>query len=401
MLLAVLCLGVISQLAFAGPREQAKRIHDRLAGVPPTNVVLNTMAACISGDNSGCQAGGGDPSIDSDGAVVAAYVAMQNSAFYNVTLKNFATPWTNEEQTVFAPLNDYSATVIGMIRDDKDFREVLYGDYLYKGTAAYNPNNNTHYEDLEENGVDLSNPANLFEVPQISVNPTLNPGGPAGVMTTRAAARAFFVDGTNRAMLRFTFINHLCVDFEQIKDNSRPSDRIRQDVTRSPGGDSRIFNNECLACHAGMDPLNQAYAYYEWDYSGDPDTGRILYTPGQVTAKHLINPDNFKYGYVIQDDSWSNYWRHGPNKNRIGWNPATCPGFFDAKGICHGNGAASMGQELANSDAFASCQVQKVFKAVCFRQPTNGELANITGSFKSDHNMKNVFAKAAVACMGN
>jgi hypothetical protein len=379
MIMVVLCLGVISQLSFAGSREQAKRMHDRLAGVPPTNTVLDQMEALM----------GSDPEA-------AAAIAMQNPAFYNVTLKNFATPWTNEEQTVFAPLNDYSATVIGMIRDNKDFREVLYGNYLYKGTAAYNPNNNTHYEDLEDNGVDLSNPANLFEVPQTSVNPGV---APAGIMTTRAAARAFFVDGTNRAMLRFTFINHLCLDFEQIKDNSRPSDRIRQDVTRSPGGDSRIFNNECLACHAGMDPLNQAYAYYEWDYSGDPDTGSILYTPGQVTAKHLINPDNFKYGYVIQDDSWSNYWRHGPNKNRIGW--GSCPGFLDAKGICHGNGAASMGQELANSDAFASCQVQKVFKTVCFRQPTNTELASITGSFELDYNMKNVFAKAAVACMGN
>ena len=378
LLMAVLCLGVISQLANAGPREQAKRIHDRLAGVPPTNTVLDQMEALMSNPEA------------------AAALAMQNPAFYNVTLKNFATPWTNEEQTVFAPLNDYSATVIGMIRDNKDFREVLYGNYLYKGTAAYNSNNNTHYEDLEENGVDLSNPANLFEVPQSSVNPGV---APAGIMTTRAAARAFFVDGTNRAMLRFTFINHLCVDFEQIKDNSRPSDRIRQDVTRSPGGDSRIFNNECLACHAGMDPLNQAYAYYEWGYTGDPDTGSIVYTPGVVTAKHLINPDNFKYGYIIQDDSWSNYWRHGPNKNRIGW--GACPGVLDDKGICHGNGAATMGQELANSDAFASCQVQKVFKAVCFRQPTNNELANITGSFNSDHNMKNVFAKAAVACMGN
>jgi hypothetical protein len=381
MFMAVLCLGVISQLSFAGPREQAKRIHDRLAGVPPTHAVLDQMVAQM-----------GNPEA-------AAAIAMQNPAFYNVTLKNFATPWTNEEQTVFAPLNDYSATVIGMIRDDRDFREVLYGNYLYKGTAAYNPNNNTHYEDLERQGVDLSDPANLDAVPQSSVNPGVV--DPAGIMTTRAAARAFFVDGTNRAMLRFTFINHLCVDFEQIKDNTRPSDRIRQDVTRSPGGDSRIFNNECLSCHAGMDPLNQAYAYYEWNYSGDPDGGNIEYTKFTtgVTAKHLINPDNFKYGYIIQDDSWSNYWRHGPNKNRIGW--GTCPGVLDDKGICHGNGAATMGQELANSDAFANCQVQKVFKSVCFRQPTNTELTSITGSFKLDYNMKNVFAKAAVACMGN
>ena len=41
----------------------------------------------------------------------AAYTAMQDRAFYDVTLKNFAMPWTNRDQTVFAPLNDYVATV--------------------------------------------------------------------------------------------------------------------------------------------------------------------------------------------------------------------------------------------------------------------------------------------------
>ena len=33
----------------AGPREQAKRMHDRLAGVPPTAAVLDAMAADIAG----------------------------------------------------------------------------------------------------------------------------------------------------------------------------------------------------------------------------------------------------------------------------------------------------------------------------------------------------------------
>ena len=44
----------------------------------------------------------------------AAYIAMDNANFYNVTIKNFATPWTNREGDVFVPLNDYVATVVGM-----------------------------------------------------------------------------------------------------------------------------------------------------------------------------------------------------------------------------------------------------------------------------------------------
>ena len=52
-----------------------------------------------------------------------------------MTLKNFATPWTNRDQTVFAPLNDYTATVIGMVRDDVDFRGLLSDDIVYVGSG--------------------------------------------------------------------------------------------------------------------------------------------------------------------------------------------------------------------------------------------------------------------------
>ena len=66
-------------------------------------------------------------------------------------------------------------------------------------------------------------------------------------------------------MFRFTLLNHLCHDMEQVHDTSRPPDRIRQDVTRSPGGDSSLFLNNCIGCHSGMDPMAQAFAYYDFD----------------------------------------------------------------------------------------------------------------------------------------
>ncbi len=93
----------------AGPREQAKRMHDRLVGVPPSSAVLDSMTTKIqNGDTVG-----------------AAYEAMENPAFYNTTLKDFSTPWTNREGSVYSDLNDFSATVIGMIRDEVPFTEVL------------------------------------------------------------------------------------------------------------------------------------------------------------------------------------------------------------------------------------------------------------------------------------
>ncbi len=94
---------------------------------------------------------------------IAAFTAMNNPAFYSVTLKNMAIPWTNREQTTFAPLNDYTATFIGMVRDNVPMNTALSADLLYigsgQGIPAYSPSNNNHYEALENNGIDLQ--ANL------------------------------------------------------------------------------------------------------------------------------------------------------------------------------------------------------------------------------------------------
>lgn len=323
----------------------------------------------------------------------AAFIAMDDNAFYNVTLKNFVTPWTNEEQTVFAPLNDYTATVIGMVRDDLPFNTVLSADLLYVGNSnlglpAYSTSDNAHYEAMENSGVDLK--TGLVPVTQSSVT-GLPSSATAGVLTSRAAAQAFLVAGTNRAMFRFTLLNHLCTDLEQIKDNTRPSDRIRQDVSRSPGGDSRIFLNSCSGCHSGMDPMIQAFAYYDYDETAQS----MLYTPGSVRPKYLQNSDNFKYGYITPDDHWDNYWRHGPNRS-LGWS-GTLTG--------HGSGAKALGEELENSDAFASCQVTKVFKTVCLRDPGDAadrnQVTAMTVSFKAgNYRLKQVFAESAVYCMG-
>ena len=107
-------------------------------------------------------------------------------------------------------------------------------------------------------------------------------------------------------MFRFTMINYLCNDMPQVMDITRPPDRIRQDVSRSPGGDSRVFLNNCIGCHAAMDPMAQAFAYYNYD----PTALQLVYTPGQTQAKYHINTGNFPYGFVTPDDSWNNRWRY-------------------------------------------------------------------------------------------
>lgn len=389
--LLVFCL---SQTVAAGSLERAKRIHDRLAGVPPSESVLADMAA----------------SIDAGDVEQAAYTAMQNPGFYNVTLKNWASPWTNRDFDPFVSLNDYVATLIGIVRDDVDFRELLYGDILYSaastpGIPAYSNTSNAHYEALESGGF------NLQDVLERANQSTLSglPGeATAGVMTSRAASKSFFIDGTNRAMFRFTLLNHLCNDLEQVHDITRVPDRIRQDVTRSPGGDSRVFLNSCVGCHNGMDPMAQAFAYYNYEYddSADPEgeSGQLVYnragevdpeTGTRVQAKYHINENNFIYGYVTPNDQWDNRWREGINA-RLGWS-----GALNGSGA----GAKSMGQELAHSDAFSQCQVEKVFAAVCLREPGNAqdraEVGTIKARFVSEgYKLKQVFADTADFCKG-
>jgi len=141
--------------ADAEDRREAKRIHDRLTGVPATNATINAMEALLGTDSSGKTAA--EYAIDTAQNPNARY-------FYNVTLKNFAAPWTNEEQTVFTALNDYTATVIGLVRDGSDFRQVLHGNVIYRGdngvvpglNTPYRNDDNAHYVQLE--GLVLSMP---------------------------------------------------------------------------------------------------------------------------------------------------------------------------------------------------------------------------------------------------
>ena len=328
------------------------------------------------------------------GLSAAADRAMTHPDFYRVSLKNWVTPWTNADSSAQEPLNDFSALVIGMVRDNVPFNEILTADMAYvgqnvAGLPAYSQTDNNHYAFLEDNAVDLGD-TNLFaQVTQSSLpGAVLLEGETGGVITTRAAGEAFFSAGTNRRMWRYTAINFLCRDMEDLRDNTRPADRIRQDLTRSPGGDSQLYHNECSACHSGMDPMAGAYAYYEWDEVA----GQVTYTRGVVQPKYLINNNTFPFGYETVDDRWDNFWREGPNE-LLTWRAPESGGF----------GVKSMGAEVASSRAFSICQIEKAFEHVCFRPPNDAtdvtEVDRIATEFEAEnYNMKNAFGKLAIYC---
>ena len=390
IVVALVSIGLIGP-AYAGSREQAQRMHERLAGVPPSSQTLADMQTMIGANN----------------ASGAADLAMDNVNFYNVTLKNFAAPWTNRDQSVFVPLNDYIATVIGMIRDSDTvpFNTLLSADITYVGRNGVVPtgpsaSSNQHYAELEVNNINLRDELERRTQSSIMGIPS---GATAGVITSRAAAEAFFIAGTNRAMFRFTLINHMCNDMEQIHDVRLPPDRIRQDVPRSPGGDSRLFFNSCIGCHNGMDPMAQAFAYYNYvPNPNDPTIGQLEYSGngpglgGTVQPKYFNNDLNFPQGFSTPDDSWDNYWREGQNAY-LG---------FSSGLTGSGSGAKSLGEELANSEAFASCQVRKVFRTVCLRDPEDINDRTMVDTLTTDfmttlqYRMKDVFAETAAYCKG-
>jgi hypothetical protein len=186
-------------------------------------------------------------------------------------------------------------------------------------------------------------------------------------------------------------VNHFCRDMEELRDERLSPDRIRQDVSRSPGGDSRLFLNNCVGCHTGMDPMAQAYAYYNYDEA----SGSIEHTAGNVQPKYFNNDLNFPPGFRTPDDSWTNYWRMGQNRYLGFYGPD------NGEGI----GAKSLGRELSYSDAFSACQVKKVFQAVCLREPETATDHQMFDQFVSNFEssgfrMKKVFADTAEYCMG-
>jgi hypothetical protein len=390
--------------AFAAAPDQAKRLHDRLTGTPPSPAVLNQMVSEISK---------GTPKN-------AAVIAMSNDNFYDVMLKNWFATFTNVAGDAQVALNDYTATAIGIVRDDLPFDQVLYEDIVYVGSDSlvstlnadgtvavqrilrpYQRTDNNHYADLETQLINPANPMDLTAANRVRSIPlrqflqrktqssVLGITDTAGVLTTRAAGMAYFSAGTNRRAVRFALKNFLCMDMPQLQDTSVPDFRVRRDVDRIPGGDSRTYKSSCVGCHSGMDALGGAFARFDFN------NNQIVYGAG-VNAKMNKNGDMYPDGFVTSDDSWLNLWSSGVNAS-LGW-----------KGAVSGRGAKEFGRMLAQTDAFSTCMVRRAFNRVCLREPATQEvdqLKRIASDFSANgrFNMKELFASVATLpqCMGD
>lgn len=380
-----------SSSTLAGPREEAIRLYNRVAGVPPKPEEIAQMETLIrAGDYK-----------------AAARIASASYHFYHTNLVKLShslgnrdiTPRPEEHESQRVPLNDFVATVIGMVRDNVPFDQALYGNVVYRApaglanVAAFARNSNQHYVDLgnqvaEIGGLDLRQAANLVSSTQ-TTELALPAAQVAGLLTTRQAGLAFFSAGTNRRPTRFAFKNFLCNDMEQLSDAGRSDFRVRRDVDRAPSGDAKTYLTSCKGCHAGMDPLSGAWSRFNFN-------NNQLEYGNAVQGKMNQNNPVFPAGYVTVDDSWLNLWTVG-NNARLGWNSSQ---------PTSGNGPNGLGRSLAATKAFSSCMAERAFTLVCVRAPVTDEkntIAALADQFeRNQYNLRDLIENAAILpqCVG-
>jgi hypothetical protein len=434
---SILALTVLAGPAtcFAGAKEQAQRLFDRLNGYP-ISVSDPRLAQMTSKIASGDLLG-------------AAEIATNEDGFYNITLKKWGATMSNRSEVAifqdpdramtpfFGSLSDFNATIIGAVRDNLDARLLLTGDFIYKADSSIDKPGaatppfatnlaamtsihsdqtlfftNHHYIYLEQANVNLR--AHLVQTRQkVMTNvydgygenppPALidNPDT-AGLLTSRAFMYSHLMDGTNRRFIEFAFREFTCRPISQWADAQVSDVYVRRDVDRAPGGNINLFKTRCLACHGPMDGMAGATAHFDFYKPGSGfyvQGGFPIYATSKVNngyradvngvfLKMNQNATNFPSGHMVIDDSWVNQATHHQNTS-FGW-----------KGPLSGNGVHSLGVMLANSDAFPQCMAKRVFTEVCRRPPDTSESTTIKAlgdQFVSDgYNLRILFERAAI-----
>jgi hypothetical protein len=357
--------------------RRASELYTRITGAKSSivNPVVGSMATLI--DNQAI----GD----------AVDLATRESNFYNITVRDFAAKMSNRDETITVPLNDFTATIIGAVRDNVDARKLLTDNIVYIGDSSKGmiPSNtiadmirsNNHYQALSDSRYDLS------QILVQSKQKVLNDKGvavdnteAAGLLTTRAFMSSHAIAGTNRRPVEYTLREFLCSPLETVADPNGPDNVIGRDIDRLPAGSATKFTTTCRACHTVMDGFRGAFAHYTFSndiikntnimYSNqvlltsgaDPKavdeakTDQVNVMPELVVKKLNHNETVFPKGRVIIDDSWVNNANLGANNVKFAWTAN------------QGSGISEFGSLISKSKQFPICMAQRVFKQVCKRE---------------------------------
>lgn len=214
----------------------------------------------------------------------AVKVITNSPDFLNVQIKNLSLRLSNKDESVKVPFSDFSALIVGIVKDGKDFREILTADYYYDVTGVANDNdlrtryfNQSNFSAAETGFLDLTKAlvfrpqqqmvtsafdttktqTTLPAVELVSTRPQIDA---AGVLTTRTFAERLLSGGTNRRAVEFSLKQFLCVSMADAADSNASDQFVGRDVERFPAGDYNKYLNSCKSCHAVMDGMRGAFA---------------------------------------------------------------------------------------------------------------------------------------------
>lgn len=386
---------------------RAQNIYQRLTGTntPIVNPILEEM----------------QKKLDANDPVGASALATSQAGFYNIVLRDFAAKMSNRDETILTPLNDFTATIIGAVRDDVSAKRLLTDNLIYVGdtTKAAVPSNvitdilrsNNHYEALGNGRFDLSqvlkvSTQKLFNGTKVVDNPT-----PAGLLTSRQWMAAHAIAGTNRRLVEFTFREFLCLPMERVADSTGPDNVVGPDIDRFPGGSHTKYTSTCRACHTILDGFRPAFAHFTFSnnfvkhsflvpsipLTDDENTSMgMQQNPPYIAKKLNHNETVFPGGRIVSGDSWVNNAIYGSNKTTFNWHTTT-----------QGTGIKAFGELISNSKQFPLCMAHRVFKSVCKREPasTDEQMLNAAAqefSTSRNYNLKFLFQKIVTTteCLG-
>lgn len=386
--------------------KRAQEIYLRMTGVktPIFNPALSQMVQRLNAN---------DP-------VGAAALATADPNFLNITVRDFAARMSNRDEAVNVPMNDFTATIIGAVRDQINAQRLLYDNIVYMADPAKAavPSNvemdivksNNHYETLGNDRFDLGKVLTVAQQKVFDGRSVVNNPTPAGLLTTRQWIAAHAVAGTNRRPVEFAFREFLCTPLEKVADSTGPDNVVGRDIDRFPGGSHSKYTTTCRACHTILDGFRGAFAHFTFSnnivkhsyvvtQAADADEEAAGFgmqqNPIYVTRKLNHNEDVFREGRVIQDDTWVNNAVYGTNASTFEWSKTS------------GKGLKEFGQLLANSKQFPTCMAKRVFASVCKRQAesSDDEMIRQTASEFSttrNYNLKWLFQKIVTTkeCLG-
>ncbi len=297
----------------------------------------------------------------------AVKVATADPNFYNIRVADMARKMSTREETIRAPLSDFVATFVGVVRDNVNAQELLTGNFYYRMDPAlgysYDANGNKtaisgippaagsqevislaapkllnmliyndYYAFIESQNLSLYNVLTRVNGQMIIADREIIGGGrqrepvphpqPAGLLTSRAFTEAHASAGTNRRMVEYAFREFMCTPMANMADASQSDSMVGRDVDRAPGGSVQKYQTTCKACHTVMDGFRPAFAHV--DFSGPTATNAVVYYPTYHVDNGLtpIDPNQDKgagnrggtLGDIFNMNAYPNYVPYKMNK---------------------------------------------------------------------------------------